>query len=77
MNTTANQVFPLHLIRMKDIMEQEIQKRVITIAKQNQDRMAEESGIQSSLTEEDMKSYLQEVIEEIQKVRRGNNNHRY
>jgi hypothetical protein len=24
-----------------------------------------------------MKSYLQEVIEEIQKVRRGNNNHRY
>ena len=38
--------------------------------------MAEESGIQSSLTEEDMKSYLQEVIEEIQKVRRGNNNHR-
>ena len=77
MNTTVNQVFPLHLIRMKDIMEQEIQKRVITITKQNQDRMAEESGIQSSLTEEDMKSYLQEVIEEIQKVRRGNNNHRY
>ena len=77
MNTTVNQVFPLHLIRMKDIMEQEIQKRVITITKQNQDRMAEESGIQSSLTEEDMKSYLQEVIEEIQKVRRGNNNHGY
>ena len=36
--TTVNQVFPLHLIRMKDIMEEEIQKRVITIAKQNQDR---------------------------------------
>lgn len=54
-------------------MEQEIQKRVITITKQNQDRMAEESGIRSSLTEEDMKSYLQEVIEEIQKARRGNN----
>ena len=76
MNTTVNQVFPLRLIRMKDIMKQEIQKRVITITKQNQDGMAEESGIQSSLTEEDMKSYLQEVIEEIQKVRRGNNNHR-
>jgi hypothetical protein len=57
-------------------MEQEIQKRVITITKQNQDRMAEESGIQSSLTEEDMKSYLQEVIEEIQKARRGNNDHK-
>ena len=76
MNTTVNQVFPLHLKR-NDIMEQEIQQRVITITKQNQDRMAEESGIQSSLTEEDMKSYLQEVIEEIQKVRRGNNNHGY
>jgi hypothetical protein len=48
-------------------MVQEIQKRVIILTKQNQDRMAEESGIQSSLTEEDMKSYLQEVIKEIQK----------
>ncbi|MGB7952935.1 MAG: hypothetical protein WCF23_03060 [Candidatus Nitrosopolaris sp.] len=56
-------------------MEQEIQKRVITITKQNQDRMAEESGIQSSLTEEDMKEYLQQVIKEIQEARRGNNNH--
>jgi PAB1-binding protein PBP1 len=55
-------------------MEQEIQKRVITLTKQNQVRMAEESGIQSSLTEEDMKSYLQEVIEEIQNTRKRNNN---
>lgn len=50
-------------------MEQEIQKRVITLTKQNQDRLAEESGIQSSLSEDDMKSYLQEVIREIQKSR--------
>jgi hypothetical protein len=50
-------------------MEQEIQKRVITLTKQNQERLAEESGIQSSLTEDDMKSYLQEVIREIQKSR--------
>ena len=56
-------------------MEQEIQKRVITITKQNQDRMAEESGIQSSLTEEDMKEYLQQVIKEIETARRGNSNH--
>jgi hypothetical protein len=32
--------------------------------------MAEESGIQSSLTEEDMKEYLQQVIEEVKKERR-------
>ncbi|HET7147917.1 MAG TPA: hypothetical protein VFI73_05395 [Candidatus Nitrosopolaris sp.] len=32
-----------------------IQERVISITKRNQDRMAEESGIQSSLTEEDIR----------------------
>jgi hypothetical protein len=58
-------------------MEQEIQKKVITLTKQNQDRMAEESGIQSSLTEDDMKSYLQEVIKEIQKTPRGNSNNHH
>jgi hypothetical protein len=50
-------------------MEQEIQKRVIELTKQNQDRIVEETGIQSSLTEEDMKQYLQEVISEVQKNR--------
>jgi hypothetical protein len=51
-------------------MEQEIQRRVIALTKQNQDRMAEETGIQPSLTEEDVKEYLQQVIEEVKK-RRG------
>jgi hypothetical protein len=55
-------------------MEQEIQKKVIELTKRNQDRMAEETGIQSSLTEEDMKEYLQQVIKEIQATHRGNNN---
>jgi DNA-binding protein Fis len=50
-------------------IEQEIQKKVITITRQNQERMAEETGIQSSITEEDMKSYLQEVMKEIEKMR--------
>lgn len=48
-------------------VEQEIQNRVITLTRQNQEKLVEESGIQSSLTEDDMKSYLQQVIEEIQK----------
>jgi hypothetical protein len=48
-------------------MEQEIQRRVIALTKQNQDRMVVESGIQSSLTEEDMKEYLQQVISEVKK----------
>jgi hypothetical protein len=32
--------------------------------------MAEETGIQSSLSEEDVKEYLQQVIEEVKKDRR-------
>jgi hypothetical protein len=55
-------------------MEQEIQKKVITLTRQNQDRIVEETGIQSSLTEEDMKSYLQEVIKEIQMTRKRSSN---
>jgi DNA-binding protein Fis len=43
-------------------MEQEIQRRVIALTKQNQDRIAEESGIHSSLTEEDMKEYLESQV---------------
>lgn len=38
-------------------MEQEIQRKVLTTA-----RMAEEMGIQSSLTDDDVKEYLEQVI---------------
>jgi hypothetical protein len=46
-------------------MEQQIHRKVIEFTKQNQDKMAEETGIQSSLTEEDMKQYLEQVIREV------------
>src|SRR5205085_11686813 len=45
-------------------------KRVLALTKQNQNRMTEESGIQPSFSEEDMKEYLQQVIEEVKKDRR-------
>ena len=48
-------------------MEREIEKRVLALAKRNQDKMAEETGIQSSLSEDDMKEYLEQVIQEVQK----------
>jgi len=48
-------------------MEHEIQKKVIEFTKRNQERMAEETGIQSSLSEEDVKEYLQQVIREVKK----------
>jgi hypothetical protein len=50
-------------------MEQELQKRVLTIAKKNSDNMTEETGVQPSLSEDDMKQYLEEVLKEI-KVRK-------
>jgi hypothetical protein len=51
-------------------MEQELQKRVLTIAKKNSEIMTEETGVQPSLSEDDMKQYLEEVIQEI-KVRKA------
>jgi hypothetical protein len=51
-------------------MEQELQKRVLTIAKKNSDIMTEETGVQPSLSEDDMKQYLEEVLKEI-KVRKA------
>lgn len=48
-------------------MEQEIEKRVLAIAKRNQHIMAQETGIQSSLSEDDVKQYLAEVITEVRK----------
>ena len=53
-------------------MQHGVEKRVITLTKQNQNRMAEESGIQSSLTEEDMKQYLEQVINEVKMQRTSN-----
>jgi hypothetical protein len=53
-------------------MEQEIQKKVLTVTKQNQDRMADETGIQTSLTDEDVKAYLERVIEEVNKTKMSN-----
>jgi hypothetical protein len=46
-------------------MEQEIQRRVLTIAKKNSDNMIEETGVQPSINEDEMKQYLGEVIKEI------------
>jgi hypothetical protein len=53
-------------------MEQEIQKKVIEFTKRNQERMAEETGIQPSLTDEDVKAYLEQVIKEVRKPKMSN-----
>ncbi|MDQ3976016.1 MAG: hypothetical protein M3264_05760 [Thermoproteota archaeon] len=46
-------------------MEQELESRVLTIAKKNSEAMAEESGVETSMTENDMKDYLEIVMNEI------------
>jgi hypothetical protein len=46
-------------------MEQELQSRVLTIAKKNSDDMAEETGVETSMSEDDMKDYLEVVMKEL------------
>jgi hypothetical protein len=51
-------------------MEQEILRRVVTLAKQNKSRMLEESGIGSSLTDEDAKIYLEQILAEVHQAKK-------
>jgi hypothetical protein len=53
-------------------MEQHIKKKVIQFTKRNQQKIVEDTGIQSSLTEDDMKQYLEQVIREVEMQRSGN-----
>lgn len=48
-------------------MEQEIVRRAVPMFAKVKDSMLEETGISSSVEEEDMTSYLQEVLEEVKK----------
>ena len=48
-------------------MEQEIQKRVIVLTKETARTMSEQTGIESSLSEEEAKEYLHEVLTELKR----------
>lgn len=48
-------------------MESEIEKNVLSLTKRNQDKMTEETGVQSSLSEDDVKQYLEQVLQEVRK----------
>jgi hypothetical protein len=50
-------------------MEQEVQKKVLSLAKEQEEKMVEETGIEMSLDEDDMKEYLQKVINEVKRSR--------
>ena len=46
-------------------LEQELQTRVLTIAKKLSGKMEEETGVEASMTEEDMKEHIEMVRKEI------------
>ncbi len=46
-----------------------LEESVIKISKDNVSTLAEQSGVEPSLTDNEMKSYLNEVIAEIVKVK--------
>jgi hypothetical protein len=50
-------------------MEQEIERRVVVLVKQNQYKLTEESGVESSLTDQDIRQYLEEVIKEVKEAK--------
>src|SRR5215218_1166989 len=50
--------------------EQALLKEILKIAKQTE-KTAEESGVQPSVSEDDMKEYLEEVIQEIKGIKSG------
>lgn len=50
-------------------MEQELQKRVLKIVKEQSDNMTQETGVQPSLSENDMKEYLDMVVNEIKRTK--------
>lgn len=55
-------------------MEIEIQRRVIDLTKEHQDRMTEESGIETAISDDEMRRYLQQVLDEIKNSKKDNNN---
>ena len=48
-------------------MEQELESRVLTISKKVSDKMEEETGVETSMTLEDMKEQIEMVRKEIHK----------
>jgi hypothetical protein len=54
-------------------MEQELQRRVIAIYGNTKNSMLNETGISSSVDENDVKSYLQEILEEVKVEKRRRN----
>jgi hypothetical protein len=47
-------------------MQQQLEDKIMKITKDKADFIADESGVDSSLTDDEMKKYLEKVIKEVQ-----------
>jgi hypothetical protein len=50
-------------------MQQELQSRVLAVTRKTSYKMGQEIGVEASMTEEDMKRYVNEVLKEIRTTR--------
>jgi hypothetical protein len=51
-------------------MQGEIESMVLQVAKEQEETLKEQTGVQPSLSEEDMKNYLVEVLQEVRNIKR-------
>jgi hypothetical protein len=50
-------------------MQQEFQSRVLAVTRKISERVEEETGVETSMTEEDMKQHLNDVLKEIRSTK--------
>jgi hypothetical protein len=70
-SSTLEQIRLLDSIGMAH-MEEQIARRVLKIAKANRDKLEDETGIKTSLTDEELKDYLALVQNEIKNQKKSN-----
>jgi hypothetical protein len=52
-------------------MQQQIERRVVKVIKEQQETLSEQTGVETSLSDEDIKQYLNEVLVEVKKSHDG------
>jgi hypothetical protein len=50
----------------------ELQNKVLAVAKRHSDSLMEKTGIESSLSEQDVKDYLEQIFEELRSSKKDN-----
>jgi hypothetical protein len=53
-------------------MQQEIQKKVLKVTKEQQEILTEQTGVEPSLSEDELKKYLEKVLQEVKTLRDPN-----